>query len=59
MNIPNHPNSYGQICTRLSTVDIDSSSSSGRIEDDDDGDNIVIAIDSTGINVEKRPISKR
>jgi hypothetical protein len=55
----NHPNSYGQICTRLSTVDIDSSSSSGRIEDDDDGDNIVIAIDSTGINVEKRPISKR
>jgi hypothetical protein len=58
MNIPNHPNSYGQICTRLSTLDIDSSSS-GRIEDDDDGDNIVIAIDSTGINVEKRPISKR
>jgi hypothetical protein len=57
MNIPNHPNSYGQICTRLSTLDIDSSSS-GRIEDDD-GDNIVIAIDSTGINVEKRPISKR
>jgi hypothetical protein len=57
MNIPNHPNSYGQICTRLSTHDIDSSSS--RIEDDDDGDNIVIAIDSTGINVEKRPISKR
>jgi hypothetical protein len=58
MNIPNHPNSYGQICTRLSTLDIDSSSS-GRIEDDDDGDNIVIAIDSNGINVEKRPISKR
>ena len=58
MNIPNHPNSYGQICTRLSTLDIDSSSG-GRIEDDDDGDNIVIAIDSTGINVEKRPISKR
>ena len=57
MNISNHPNSYGQICTRLSTLDIDSSS--GRIEDDDDGDNIVIAIDSTGINVEKRPISKR
>ena len=40
-DIPNHPNSYGQICRRLSTLDIDSSSgsSSGRIEDDDDGDN--------------------
>ena len=26
MNMPNHPNSYGQICRRLSTLDIDSSS---------------------------------
>jgi len=24
-NMPNHPNSYGQICRRLSTLDIDSS----------------------------------
>ena len=52
MNIPNHPNSYGQMCTRLSTLDIDNHSSSGRIEDDD-GD-IVIAIDSTGIKVTNR-----
>jgi len=51
--MPNHP-SYGQICTRLSTLDIDNSSS-GRIEDDDDDDgDIVIAIDSTGIKVTNR-----
>ncbi len=51
--MPNHP-SYGQICRRLSTLDIDNNnSSSGRIEDDDDGD-IVIAIDSTGIKVTNR-----
>ena len=25
-NMPNHPNSYGQICRRLSTLDIDDSS---------------------------------
>jgi Transposase DDE domain len=51
--IPNHP-SYGQICRRLSRLDIDSSSS--RIEDDDDDDygDIVIAIDSTGIKVTNR-----
>ena len=55
MNIPNHPNSYGQICTRLSTLDIDNNSSSGRIEDDDDDDgDIVIAIDSTGIKITNR-----
>ena len=48
MNIPNHP-SYGQICRRLSRLDIDSGSS--KIEDDDD---IVIAIDSTGIKVTNR-----
>jgi Transposase DDE domain len=52
-NIPNHP-SYGQLCRRLSRLDIDSS----RIDDDDnnnddDGD-IVIAIDSTGIKVTNR-----
>ena len=45
--MPNHP-SYGQICRRLSTLDMDSS----RIEADD-GD-IVIAIDSTGIKVTNR-----
>ena len=50
--MPNHP-SYGQIGRRLSTLDIDNNSSSGRIEDDDDGD-IVIAIDSTGIKVTNR-----
>jgi hypothetical protein len=33
MNIPNHPNTYGQICTRLCTLDIDAGS--GRIDDDD------------------------
>jgi hypothetical protein len=55
MNIPNHP-SYGQICRRLSTLDIDNNSSSGRIEDDDDDDDgdIVIAIDSTGMKVTNR-----
>jgi hypothetical protein len=31
--------------------------SSGRIEEDDDDGDIVIAIDSTGIKVAKRPIS--
>ena len=46
-NMPNHP-SYGQICRRLSRLEIDSSS---RIDDDDD---IVIAIDSTGIKVTNR-----
>ena len=52
-NMPNHPNSYGQICRRLSTLDIDNSSS--KIEDDDDGGgDIVIAIDSTGIKVTNR-----
>jgi hypothetical protein len=49
-NMPNHP-SYGQIRRRLSTLDIDNNSSSGRIEDDGD---IVIAIDSTGIKVTNR-----
>ncbi|HEY6883631.1 MAG TPA: IS5 family transposase [Nitrososphaeraceae archaeon] len=50
-NIPNHP-SYGQICRRLSRLEIDSSS---RIDDDDDDDDdIVIAIDSTGIKVTNR-----
>ena len=58
MNIPNH-SSYGQICRRLSTLDIDNNnnSSSGRIDDDDDDDDdgdIVIAIDSTGIKVTNR-----
>ena len=57
MNIPNH-SSYGQICRRLSTLDIDNNnnnnSSSGRIEDDDDDGDIVIAIDSTGIKVTNR-----
>ena len=59
MNIPNH-SSYGQICRRLSTLDIDNNnSSSGRIEDNDDDDDdddgdIVIAIDSTGIKVTNR-----
>ena len=58
MNIPNH-SSYGQICRRLSRLDIDNnSSSSGRIDDDDDDDDgdgdIVIAIDSTGIKVTNR-----
>lgn len=50
-NIPNHP-SYGQLCRRLSRLDIDSS----RIDDDDDDDDgdIVIAIDSTGIKVTNR-----
>ena len=57
MNMPNHP-SYGQI-RRLSILDIDNSSSSGRIDDDDDDDDdgdgdIVIAIDSTGIKVTNR-----
>ena len=51
MNMPNHP-SYGQIRRRLSTLDIDNNSSSGRI-DDDDGD-IVIAIESTCIKVTNR-----
>jgi Transposase DDE domain len=49
MNIPNHPNSYGQICRRLSRLDIDNSS---KIEDDDS--DIVIAIESTGIKVTNR-----
>jgi hypothetical protein len=46
-NMPNHP-SYGQICRRLSRLEIDSSGS--KIEEDD----IVIAIDSTGIKVTNR-----
>ena len=50
-NMPDHP-SYGQICRRLSRLDMDSSSS--RIDDDDDDDDIVIAIDSTGIKVTNR-----
>ncbi len=51
--MPNHP-SYGQIGRRLSILDIDNSSSSGRIENDDDDGDIVIAIDSTGIKVTNR-----
>jgi Transposase DDE domain len=51
--IPNHP-SYGQICRRLSRLDIDSSSSRIEDDDDDDYDDIVIAIDSTGIKVTNR-----
>ena len=49
-NIPNHL-SYGQICRRLSRLDIDSSSI--RIEDDDADDygDIVIAIDSKFLSV--------
>ena len=51
-NIPNHP-SYGQLCRRLSRLEIDSSNiSSSRINDDDD--DIIIAIDSTGIKVTNR-----
>lgn len=56
-NMPNHP-SYGQICRRLSRLDIDSSSSSRIKDDDNDNDNdnsdVVIAIDSTGIKVTNR-----
>jgi hypothetical protein len=53
-NMPDHP-SYGQICRRLSRLDIDSSSSRTEEEDDDDDDSdIVIAIDSTGIKVTNR-----
>lgn len=51
-NMPNHP-SYGQICRRLSRLDIDGGSSSSSSRNDDDGD-IVIAIDSTGIKVTNR-----
>ena len=55
-NIPSHP-SYGQICRRLSRLEIDSSSSSSsriKEEEDNDYEDIVIAIDSTGIKVTNR-----
>jgi DDE family transposase len=52
-NMPDHP-SYGQICRRLSRLDIDSSSSRTEEDDDDDDSDIVIAIDSTGIKVTNR-----
>ena len=49
-NLPNHP-SYSQICRRgLNQLDI----SSNRLDDDDDNDGIIIAIDSTGIKVTNR-----
>jgi hypothetical protein len=48
-NFPNHP-SYSQICRRVNQLDI----SSNRLDDDDDNDGIIIAIDSTGIKVTNR-----
>jgi hypothetical protein len=48
-NLPNHP-SYSQICRRVNQLDI----SSNRLDDDDDNDGIIIAIDSTGIKVTNR-----
>ena len=48
-NLPNHP-SYSQICRRVNQLDI----SSNRLDEDNDNDGIIIAIDSTGIKVTNR-----
>ena len=45
-NLPNHP-SYSQICRRVNKLDIPSN----RLDDDNE---IIIALDSTGIKVTKR-----
>jgi len=50
-NLPNHP-SYSQINRRINNLDIDSSRSSSEL--DDDNDDIIIAVDSTGIKVTNR-----
>ena len=50
-NLPNHP-SYSQIYRRINKLDIDSSRSSSEL--DKDNNNIIIAIDSTGIKVTNR-----
>jgi len=47
-NLPDHP-SYSQICRRVNKLDI----TSNRLDDNDD-DDIVMAIDSTGIKVANR-----
>ena len=51
-NLPDHP-SYSQICRRVNKLDI----ASNRLDDDDDDRNIIIAIDSTGIEVTNRGLS--
>jgi hypothetical protein len=49
-NLPNHP-SYSQICRRgINQLDI----SSNRLDENNDNDGIIIAIDSTGIKVTNR-----
>ncbi len=48
-NLPSHP-SYSQINRRKNNLDIDSGRSSSELDDDD----VIIAVDSTGIKVTNR-----
>jgi transposase len=50
-NLPNHP-SYSQINRRINNLDIDSSRSSCEL--DGDNDDLIMAVDSTGIKVTNR-----
>jgi transposase len=50
-SLPNHP-SYSQINRRINNLDIDSSRSSSEM--DGDNDDLIIAVDSTGIKVTNR-----
>ena len=50
-NLPSHP-SYSQINRRINNLDIDSSRSSSEL--DGDNDDLIMAVDSTGIKVTNR-----
>src|SRR5215210_8378088 len=50
-NLPSHP-SYSQINRRINNLDIDSGRSSSEL--DGDNDDLIIAVDSTGIKVTNR-----
>ena len=50
-NLPSHP-SYSQINRRVNNLDIDSGRSSSEL--DGDNDNLIMAVDSTGIKVTNR-----
>ena len=50
--LPSNSPSYGHICKRINKLNIDIKR--GKTVDDDDGDYIIVSIDSTGIKVTNR-----
>ncbi len=53
-SLPTNPPSYGHICKRINKLNIDLKEVRTGVNGDGDGDDLIIAIDSTGIKVTNR-----